>query len=151
MDEQALLAWKSANEDVYSKFKEDLERQLAQPYHQTVLELGDDSAEPLKSVLANLISNTSDDGIDADKLYTKATESGDASAYCLCCYLVFDNGAERVSWRSNSISPSTMKPYASDYSIRSLTYSAKTLVAFIGQSQFYINFYRCSVWGIFFC
>ena len=66
MDEQALLNWKSANKEVYSKFKMDLERQFAQPYHQTILDLGDDNAEPLKSVLANLISNTSKDGIDAD-------------------------------------------------------------------------------------
>ena len=96
MDENVLLEWKEAHAEVYAKFKEDLERQLAQPYHQTILELGDDCAEPLKSVLANLISNTSDDGIDADKLYAKATESGDVSAYCLCCYLVFDNGADRL-------------------------------------------------------
>ena len=37
MSEQALSDWKSANEEIYSRFKEDLEGQLAQPYHQTIL------------------------------------------------------------------------------------------------------------------
>ena len=29
MDEKVLLEWKGANEEVYSKFKQDLEEQLA--------------------------------------------------------------------------------------------------------------------------
>ena len=32
MDEKALLDWKEANKEVYSKFKQDLEKQLLQPY-----------------------------------------------------------------------------------------------------------------------
>jgi hypothetical protein len=39
---------------------------------------------------------SSKDGFDLEKLYTKAVESGDVSAYCLCCYLQFDNGADRL-------------------------------------------------------
>lgn len=97
MHEEALLDWKSANADVYSKFKQDLESQLAQPYHQTILDLGDDKAEPLKSVLANLAKATTKEGIDADMLYSKAVDGNDESAYCLCCYLAFDNGADRLS------------------------------------------------------
>ena len=97
MDEKALLEWKEAHADVYSKFKQDLEEQLLKPYHQTILDLGDDNAESLQSVIANLYAVSSEEGFDVDKLYAKAVESGDASAYCLCCYLQFDNGADRLA------------------------------------------------------
>lgn len=97
MDENVLLDWKEAHADVYSKFKQDLEGQLQKPYHQTVLDLGDGNAEPLQSVIVNLAAVSSKDGFDIDKLYAKAVESGDASAYCLCCYLLFDNGEGRLA------------------------------------------------------
>ena len=97
MDEKALLDWKEANKEVYSKFKQDLEEQLLKPYHQTILDLGDGNAESLQSVIANLYAVSSEEGFDVDKLYAKAVESGDASAYCLCCYLQFDNGADRLA------------------------------------------------------
>ena len=97
MDEKALLEWKEAHADVYSKFKQDLEEQLLKPYHQTILDLGDGNAESLQSVIANLYAVSSKDGFDIEKLYTKAVESGDVSAYCLCCYLQFDNGADRLA------------------------------------------------------
>ena len=73
-----------------------MEGQLAQPYHQTILELGDKDAEPLRSVLANLAAVTSKGCLDIDKLYSKAEGNGDVSAYCLCCYLAFDKGADRL-------------------------------------------------------
>ena len=97
MDEKALLEWKETHADVYSKFKQDLEEQLLKPYHQTILDLGDGNAESLQSVIANLYAVSSKDGFDIEKLYTKAVESGDVSAYCLCCYLQFDNGADRLA------------------------------------------------------
>ena len=97
MDEKALLEWKEAHADVYSKFKQDLEEQLLKPYHQTILDLGDGNAESLQSVIANFATISTEDGFDIEKLYTKAVESGDVSAYCLCCYLQFDNGADRLA------------------------------------------------------
>ena len=97
MDEKALLEWKEAHADVYSKFKQDLEEQLLKPYHQTILDLGDGNAESLQSIIANLYAVSSKDGFDIEKLYTKAVESGDVSAYCLCCYLQFDNCADRLA------------------------------------------------------
>ena len=97
MDEKVLLDWKDAHADVYSKFKQDLEEQLLKPYHQTILDLGDGNAESLQSVIANFADISTENGFDIDKLYTKAVESGDASAYCLCCYLQFDNGADRLA------------------------------------------------------
>ena len=97
MDEKALLDWKEANAEVYSKFKEDLEEQLLKPYHQTILDLGDGNAESLQSVIAHFATISTEDGFDIDKLYTKAVEYGDVSAYCLCCYLQFDNGADRLA------------------------------------------------------
>ena len=90
--EKALLDWKEAHEDVYSKYKKDLERQLLKPYHQTILDIGDGNAEPLQSAISNLVDVSSEDGFDLDKSYTKTAESGDVSAYCLCCYLQFDDG-----------------------------------------------------------
>lgn len=66
MDEKVLLGWKEARADVYSKFKQDLEEQLLKPYHQTILDMGDDNAEPLKSVIANLAAISYKDDIDAD-------------------------------------------------------------------------------------
>ena len=83
MDEKALLEWKEAHADVYSKFKQDLEEQLLKPYHQTILDLGDGNAESLQSVIANLYAVSSKDGFDIEKLYTKAVESGDVSAITL--------------------------------------------------------------------
>ena len=80
MDEKALLEWKTANSEGYSKFKQDLEEQLQKPYHQTILDLGDGDAESLQSVIANLYAVSSKDGFDIEKLYTKAVESGDVSA-----------------------------------------------------------------------
>lgn len=97
MDENVLLDWKEAHADVYSKFKQDLEGQLLKPYHQTILDLGDGNAEPLQSAITNLVSVSSEDGFDIGKLYTKAVESGDTSVYCLCCYLLFDNGEGRLA------------------------------------------------------
>ena len=97
MDENVLLEWKEAHAEVYAKFKEDLEEQLLKPYHQNILDLGDGNAESLQSVIANLYAVSSKDGFDIKKLYTKAVQSGDASAYCLCCYLHFDNGAGRLA------------------------------------------------------
>ena len=97
MDEKALLDWKEANKDVYSKFKQDLEEQLLKPYHQTILDLGDGNAGTLQSVIANLAAISSKDDIDVEKLYSKAVKEGDISAYCLCCYLLLDNGADRLA------------------------------------------------------
>ena len=97
MDEKALLDWKEANAEVYSKFKEDLEEQLLKPYHQTILDLGDGNTESLQSVIAHFATISTEDGFDIDKLYTKAVEYDDVSAYCLCCYLQFDNGADRLA------------------------------------------------------
>ena len=97
MEEKVLLDWKEAHAEVYAKFKEDLEGQLLKPYHQTILDLGDGDAESLQSVIVNLYAMSSENGFDIDKLYARAVESGDASAYCLCCYLLFDNGEGRLA------------------------------------------------------
>ena len=97
MEEKMLLEWKEAHAEVYAKFKEDLEGQLQKPYHQNILDLGDGNAEPLQSAITNLVSVSSEDGFDLDKLYTKAVESGDASVYCLCYYFLFDNGEDRLA------------------------------------------------------
>ncbi len=72
MDKIALLEWKEAHSDVYSKFKQDLEEQLLKPYHQTILDLGDGNAESLQSVIANLYAVSPKDGSDIEKLYTKS-------------------------------------------------------------------------------
>ena len=90
------LDWKEAHAEVYAKFKQDLEGQLQKPYHQTILDIGDGDAELLQSVIVNLVSVSSEDGFDLDKLYAKAVESGDVSVYCLYCYLLFDNGESQL-------------------------------------------------------
>ena len=97
MDEKVLLDWKESHAEVYSKFKQDLEGQLLKPYHQNILDLGDGNAESLQSVIVNLAAVSSKDGFDIGQLYAKAVESGDASVYCLCCYLLFDNGEDRLA------------------------------------------------------
>ena len=111
MDEKVLLEWKEAHAEVYAKFKEDLEGQLLKPYHQTILDLGDGNAESLQSVIAHFAAISTEDGFDIDKLYTKAVESGDVSAYCLCCYLQFDNGADRLA---DAIADKAEKPDAQE-------------------------------------
>lgn len=97
MDEKALLDWKDANAEVYSKFRQDLEGQLLQPYHLSILDMGNGAADPLQSVIANLTSIGFNDGFNIDRLYSKAVETNDISAYCLCCYLHFDNGADHLA------------------------------------------------------
>ena len=109
MDENVLLEWKEAHAEVYAKFKEDLEGQLQKPYHQNILDLGDGNAESLQSVIANLYAMSSENGFDVDKLYAKAVESGDASAYCLYCYFLFDNGEDRLA---DAIADKVEKPDA---------------------------------------
>ena len=97
MDKKVLLEWKTSNTKVYTRFKQNLERQLSKPYHQTILDLGDGNAEPLYSAIASFTAITSEDSFDIDKLYSKAVENCDESAYCLCCYLLFDNGADQLT------------------------------------------------------
>ena len=111
MDEKVLLDWKESHAEVYSKFKQDLEGQLLKPYHQNILDLGDGNAEPLQSVIVNLAAVSSKEGFDIDKLYAKAVESGDASAYCLCCYFLFDNGEDRLA---DAIADKVEKPDAQE-------------------------------------
>ena len=111
MEEKMLLEWKEAHADVYSKFKQDLEGQLLKPYHQNILDLGDGNAESLQSVIVNLYAMSSENGFDIDKLYARAVESGDASAYCLCCYLLFDNGEGRLA---DAIADKVEKPDAQE-------------------------------------
>ncbi|MCH5176289.1 MAG: hypothetical protein J1F40_10425 [Prevotellaceae bacterium] len=96
MDEKVLLEWKDANAEVYSKFKQDLEEKLQSPFHQTILDMGDGNAESLYTAIANLAAVTSDEGFDIDKLYSMAVETNDTSAYCLCCYLLFENGTDQL-------------------------------------------------------
>lgn len=96
MDEKVLLEWKDANAEVYSKFKQDLEEKLQSPFHQTILGMGDGNAESLYTAIANLAAVTSDEGFDIDKLYSKAVETNDVSAYSLCCYLLFENGTDQL-------------------------------------------------------
>ena len=96
MDEKVLLEWKDANAEVYSKFKQDLEEKLQSPFHQTILDMGDGNAESLHTAIANLAAVTSDEGFDIDKLYSKAVETNDVSAYSLCCYLLFENGTDQL-------------------------------------------------------
>ena len=90
--EKALSEWREAHADVYSKFKQDLEEELELPCHQ-ILEMEDDYAKCLRSVVTNLTAHVTPNGVDFDKLYSQALETGDVSAYCLCCYLLLDNGA----------------------------------------------------------
>lgn len=111
MEEKVLLDWKEAHADVYFKFKQDLEEQLLKPYHQNILDLGDGNAEPLQSVIVNLAAVSSKEGFDIDKLYAQAVESGDASVYCLCCYLLFDNGEGRLA---DAIADKVEKPDAQE-------------------------------------
>ena len=96
MDEKTILEWKEANAELYSKFKHDLEEQLQKPYHQTILDISDGNAEPLQSVVLNLTAVTSKDDFDIEKLCSKAIETGDTTTYCLCYYLLYDNGTGKL-------------------------------------------------------
>lgn len=98
MDEKVLLDWKEAHADIYSVFKQDLEAQLQKPYHETILELGDsEDVDSLQQTMTSLASVTSQGHLDIEQLYTTAVEQNDEVALCLCCYLVFDDGAERLA------------------------------------------------------
>lgn len=94
MYEKALSEWREAHADTYSKFKQDLEEELEQPCHQ-ILEMEDDYAKCLRSVFTNLTAHVTPNGVDFAELYSQALETDDVSAYCLCCYLLLDNGAEK--------------------------------------------------------
>ena len=111
MDEKELSDWKATHEDIYSKFKQDLEAQLAQTYHQTILDMGDGKAEPLRSVLGNITLLTSKKHTNSEELFEKAVISGEVSVCCLCCYLLFDDGAERLTYalKEKSKEPGTQE------------------------------------------
>ena len=120
MDEKVLLDWKEVHADIYSKFKQDLEAQLQKPYHETILELGDnEDADSLQQTMTSLASVTSQGNLDIEQLYAKAAEQGDETAYCLCCYLVFDDGAERLAKafkeKANESGTKTITDALSDY------------------------------------
>lgn len=98
MDEKVLLDWKEVHAYIYSKFKQDWKAQLQKPCHETILELGDnEDADSLQQAMASLASVTSQGNFDIEQLYAKAVEQKDEAAYCLCCYLVFDDGAEQLA------------------------------------------------------
>ena len=98
MDEKVLLDWKEVHADIYSKFKQDLEAQLQKPYHETILELGDnEDVDSLQQAMTSLASVTSQGNLDIEQLYAKAVEQNDEAACCLCCYLVFEDGAEQLA------------------------------------------------------
>jgi len=88
MDKKVLLEWKTSNTKVYTRFKQDLERQLSKPYHQTILDLGDGNAEPLCSAIASFTAITSEDSFDIDKLYSKAVETV-MSPHIVCAAIFF--------------------------------------------------------------
>lgn len=96
MDEIALLEWKEAHADVYSKFKQDLEEQLLKPYHQTILDLGDGNAESLQSIIANLYAVSSKDGFDIES-YIKRLSS---LVMCLhiACVAIFNLTMVQTAW-----------------------------------------------------
>ena len=95
-EEKLLLEWKDDNAAVYYEFKQSLEKKLAQPYHQILLDMGDGNAGALQYVSLNLGTILSKDGFDFDKLYSKAVENNDVPSYCLCCYILFDEGADKL-------------------------------------------------------
>lgn len=96
MDEKTLLEWKTANAEMYSKFKFDLEKQLQQPSYQTILDICDDDAEPLKSVLSNIIAIQKQEATEMEELWAKAVEDGDSIMCCTLCYILLDDGADRL-------------------------------------------------------
>ena len=81
MDEKVLLDWKEVHADIYSKFKQDLEAQLQKPYHETILELGDnEDVDSLQQAMTSLASVTSQGNLDIGQLYAKAVEQNDEVA-----------------------------------------------------------------------
>lgn len=104
-EENILAEWREAHADEYSRFKQDLEEELAQPlYHEILLDLGDGNADTLQSVILNMNAHMSKDDFDFDMLYSKAVENSDEPAYCLLCYLIFDDGADKLAQAAKAIS-----------------------------------------------
>ncbi len=128
MDEKVLLDWKEAHADVYSKFKQDLEAQLQKPYHETILELGNyEDTDSLQQTVNSLASVTSQGNLDIEQLYVKAVEKNDDMAYCLCCYLVFDDGAEQLA--------KAFKEKANESGTKAITDALSDYIRFRKQNQ----------------
>lgn len=102
-EEKILAEWREAHADVYSKFKQDLEEELTLPYHQILLDLGDGNAATFQSVFINMSAHVSKDCFDFDGLYSKAVENDDEPAYCLLCYLIFDDGVDKLAQAAMAI------------------------------------------------
>lgn len=97
-DDKELLAWKEAHAAVYSKFKDDLERQLQTPYHQIVLDMSKGKVvEPLRSVMAFFTLMMTKKEAEVEKFFSKYIEKEDPVVLCFLCYCTFDNGAERLA------------------------------------------------------
>lgn len=128
MDEKVLLDWKEVHADIYSKFKQDWEAQLQKPYHETILELGDnEDADSLQQAMTSLASVTSQGNFDIEQLYAKAVEQKDEAAYCLCCYLVFDDGAEQLA--------KAFKEKAKESGTKTITNALSDYIRFRKQNQ----------------
>ena len=128
MDEKVLLDWKEVHADIYSKFKQDWEAQLQKPCHETILELGDnEDADSLQQAMASLASVTSQGNFDIEQLYAKAVEQKDEAAYCLCCYLVFDDGAEQLA--------KAFKEKAKESGTKTITNALSDYIRFRKQNQ----------------
>ena len=56
-----------------------------------------EDSKPLQQVISSLLSVTPEDELDIEQLYATAVEQDDETVYCLCCYLVFDDGEERIA------------------------------------------------------
>ena len=71
--------------------------------------MSEGNIEPLQSVIADISDIISKDGIDIDKLYTKAIETGDTSTFILfsfhCCLVLKVRNIKSPTARSRAVRP----------------------------------------------
>ena len=89
---QALTEWLSDNADMYAEFKQAMDNTLGNPLWYSVQDLNEKELTSITDRTLSLMQSFASGEADTEALFADAIANGDTHSYCLCCYLILDNG-----------------------------------------------------------
>ncbi len=93
---QALTEWLSDNADMYAEFKQAMDNTLGNPLWYSVKGLNEKELTSITDRTLSLMQSFASGEADTEALFADAIANGDTHSYCLCCYLMLDNGIETI-------------------------------------------------------
>ena len=93
---QALTEWLSDNADMYAEFKQAMDNTLGNPLWYSVKDLDEKELTSIADRTLSLMQSFASGEADTEALFADAIANGDTHSYCLCCYLMLDNGIETI-------------------------------------------------------